>query len=66
MHNSKDFINGLYVKDGRLINERPDSESGIAKAGAIKKAMRNSKKVNQIAEGMELAENKKKFRQLRF
>jgi|TARA_B110000967_G_C18648025_1_gene441887 hypothetical protein len=66
MHNSKDFINGLYVKDGRLINERPDSESGIAKAGAIKKAMRNSKKVNQIAEGMELAENKKNFRQLRF
>ena len=49
MHNSKDFINGLYVKDGRLINERPDSESGIAKAGAIKKAMRNSKKVNQVA-----------------
>jgi hypothetical protein len=66
MHNSKDFINGLYVKDGRLINERPDSESGIAKAGAIKKAMRNSRKVNQIAEGMELAENKKNFRQLRF
>jgi len=64
--NNNDFINGLYVKDGRLINARPDSESGIAKAGAIKAAMKNTRKVNQIAEGMELADNKKNFRQLKF
>ena len=28
----RDFINGLYVEGGRLINDRPDGMSGIAKA----------------------------------
>ena len=64
--NKNDFINGLYVKDGRLINARPESESGIAKACAIKRSVRNDRKVNQIAEGMELADNRKNFRQLNF
>ena len=26
------FVDGLYIKDGRLINDRPTSESGIARA----------------------------------
>ena len=64
--NSNDYVNGLLVKNGRLINDRQDGQSGIARAASMKRAVTNDRKVNQIAEGMELAENKKNFRQLRF
>ena len=30
-----DFVDGLYVKDGRLINGRPNSMMGIEKASKI-------------------------------
>mgnify|MGYP003151488454 FL=1 len=62
----KDFVRGLYVKDGRLINDRPDGETGIAKAANIKRAVDNDRKVNIIAEAIELAEDKKKFKELEF
>ena len=62
----KDFVRGLYVKDGRLINDRPDGETGIAKAASIKRAVDNDRKVNKIAEAIELAEDKKKFKELEF
>lgn len=60
------FVDGLYIKDGRLINDRPTSESGIARAANIKRAVKNDRKINQIAEGIQLAEDKKNFRQLEF
>ena len=63
---TSDYVDGLYVKDGRLINDRRDGESGIAKAARIKRSITNDRKINQIAEGIELAENKKNFRQLEF
>ena len=56
-----DFVDGLYVKDGRLINDRPNGMSGIGKAAAMKRAVDNDKKVNVIAEAIELADNKKKI-----
>ena len=59
-------LDGLRVKNGRLINDRYPSESGIAKAARIKRAVENDRKVNQIAEGVEVAENMKNFRQLNF
>ena len=59
-------LDGLRVKNGRLINDRYPSESGIAKAARIKRAVDNDRKVNQIAEGIEVAENMKNFRQLNF
>lgn len=62
----RDFINGLYVEGGRLINDRPDSMSGIAKAASIKRSVMNDRKVNQIAEGMQLADRRKNFRELDF
>ena len=61
-----DYVDGLYVKNGRLINERRDGETGIAQASSIKRAVKNDRKINRIAEGIELAENKKNFRQLDF
>ena len=62
----RDFINGLYVEGGRLINDRPDGMSGIAKAASIKRSVKNDRKVNQIAEGMQLADRRKNFRELDF
>ena len=63
---AKDYVNGLYVKDGRLINNRPDGMSGIAKAAAMKRAVDNDKKVNVIAEAIELADNKKSWKELEY
>jgi len=59
-------LDGLRVKNGRLINDRYPSESGIAKAARIKRAVENDRKVNQIAEGIEVDENMQNFRQLNF
>jgi len=66
MHRNFTDLDGLRVKNGRLINDRYPSESGIAKAARIKRAVDNDRKVNQIAEGIEVAENMKNFRQLNF
>ena len=63
---TSDYVDGLYVKDGRLINDRFPSESGIAKAARIKRAVKNDRKINQIAEGIELAEDKKNWREVEF
>jgi len=61
---SGDWVNGLYVRDGRLVNDRFPSESGIAKAARIRRAVKNDKAVNRIAEGIQVAENRKKFNEL--
>ena len=63
---TSDYVNGLYVKDGRLINDRRDGESGIAQMSRIKRAIDNDREVNKIAEGIQLAENKKNWRELEF
>tara|TARA_R100000988_G_scaffold75517_1_gene39995 strand:+ start:199 stop:378 length:180 start_codon:yes stop_codon:yes gene_type:complete len=59
-------MDGLIVRNGRLINERRPGESGIAMAARLKRAVDNDRKINRIAEGIEVAENKKNFRQLEF
>ena len=64
--NKSDYIDGLYVKNGRLINERPNSMTGIQKAASIKRSVTNDRKRNQVAEGIQIAENKKKFNELYF
>ena len=61
-----DNVGGLYVEDGRLINDRRDGESGIAQAARIRRSVKNDRKINRIAEGIELAENKKNWRELEF
>ena len=49
---------GLYVQDGRLINDRPDGESGISMAARLRAEMKGSKKVRNIANGIELAQER--------
>jgi hypothetical protein len=49
--NNRDYT----IKNGRLINNAPDSEMGIVKAARLKKMMNRAEKVRMIAEGNELA-----------
>ncbi len=55
---------GLTVKNGRLVNNRPDGISGIQQAANIKRTMDRSRKVDMIADGVNLAEGKKYFYRL--
>jgi hypothetical protein len=45
---------GLEVKNGRLINNRPDGMSGIAEAAKARKVMKRIEKVGMISEGVSL------------
>jgi len=60
------MINGLHIKNGRLINDRPDSETGIAQAARIKKTMKEQHKIDMIADGIERAEVREKLRKMMF
>ena len=44
-------MDGLKVKDGRLINERPEPVIGLYEMGRRRKAMKRADKVSMIAEG---------------
>ena len=56
-----DYVNGVFVKDGRLINARPNGKSGIEQAAELRKMVKHNKKVDIIAEGIERAEMRKDF-----
>lgn len=47
MEKKKD-LTGLKVKDGRLLNHRPDGENIIKKISRVKKEMHTMEKVNTI------------------
>ena len=50
---------GLYVKDGRLINDRSDSMTGIQRAANMKRIIDEDRKIKMIADGIERAESNK-------
>tara|TARA_R110000751_G_scaffold16235_5_gene51620 strand:+ start:441 stop:680 length:240 start_codon:yes stop_codon:yes gene_type:complete len=52
---TSDYVNGLYVKDGRLINDRPDGMSGIERAAMYREQMKKQYKIDCIADGIERA-----------
>ena len=54
-------MGGLTVKDGRLINDRPEGISGIGEANNLRNMKCRAKKTNLIADGILLAEAKKKM-----
>lgn len=53
-------VNGLQVKDGMMINDRPDSRTGIAKIADMRKAEKYTNKVNMMADGYVLGDIKAK------
>ena len=46
---------GLTVKDGMLLNNRPDSMTGIQQAAMTRKAMKRAEKASVYAEGVSMA-----------
>tara|TARA_R110000765_G_scaffold44467_1_gene92129 strand:+ start:112 stop:330 length:219 start_codon:yes stop_codon:yes gene_type:complete len=57
-------VGGLYVKDGRLINERPVGMTGIQEASNLRRMKKDADKENTIAKGIELAEMREKMRDM--
>ena len=47
---------GLTVRNGRLINNRPDGQTGIAQAAEIRKSMKKAEKVMIVAKGTAMGE----------
>ena len=56
---SSNYVSGLYMKDGRLINDRAPGMSGIAQAASMKRMIKEDKNISMIADGIERAENRK-------
>ena len=54
-------MGGLRVEKGRLVNDRPDGSTGIAQAAQLRKTLHRAKKVDMMADGIELAEGRKNF-----
>ena len=52
---TSDYVNGLYVKDGRLINDRPNGMTGIEEASMRRNQMKKQYKIDCIADGIERA-----------
>ena len=46
------MINGLTVKNGRLINNRPNGVTGIQQAAQIKKEMKRQEKISLMEEAI--------------
>ena len=47
---------GLTVKDGMLINNRPDGQTGIAQAAQMKKAMHRAEKISTMSAAFYMGE----------
>ena len=54
-----DMVDGLYVKNGRLINDRPNSMTGIQRAANMKRIIDEDRKIKMIANGIERADMRK-------
>ena len=57
-------MDGLTIKNGRLINERPNGMTGIQQAANMKRIIDEDRKIKMIADGIERAESQKTFREL--
>ena len=54
---------GYRVQDGRLVNDAPDLVSGISKAAMMRKEMKSRTLTQDIALGIELAEDRKNIKE---
>lgn len=52
------MYNDLTVRNGRLINNRPNGITGIQQAAQIKKEMKREKKISMMEEAIVRAEMK--------
>jgi hypothetical protein len=56
-----DFVEGLYVKNGRLINGRPNSMMGIEKVSKMRQEVKRQKNIQEISEGIQRAKTLENF-----
>jgi len=56
-----DFVDGLYVKNGRLINGRPNSMMGIEKVSKMRQEVKRQKNIQEISEGIQRAKTLENF-----
>lgn len=49
-------FDGLTMRNGRLINNRPDGQTGIAQAADIKRSMKRAEKISIVARGTAMGE----------
>ena len=54
---------GLTVKDGRLINNRPNGKNGIEKACELKKDIKKAEKIEMYSEAVALGDMKAEMRE---
>lgn len=54
-------MKGLSIKHGMLRDELPNGITGIEHAANLRQAKKYAKKVEMIADGMSLADARKKF-----
>jgi hypothetical protein len=54
---------GLTVKDGRLINNRPNSKNGIEKAAELRKSIKRAEKIEMYSEAVALGDMKAEMRE---
>jgi len=55
-------MDGLIIKNGRLINMRPDGMSGIEQASLYRQQMKKQYKIDSIADGIERAKMREEGR----
>lgn len=53
---SNSIYNGLTMKNGRLVNNRPDGVSGIQQAVEMNKTLKRGQKISMMAEGIRMGE----------
>ena len=57
-------MDGLTIKNGRLINNRPNGMTGIEEAAKMRKAVKRARKMEEIAEGIRMAESMKELSEM--
>ena len=55
------MYDGLTIKNGRLINDRPNGISGIQEAVNIKKALKRAEKLQMYSEAVSLGVQKAEY-----
>jgi hypothetical protein len=57
-------MNGLYVRNGRLINERPNGLTGIQEAARNRKEMKRQEKISMYSDAFALGDMKAEVREM--
>jgi len=57
-------MDGLIIKNGRLINNRPEwtNKSGLEVAAEMRKEVKRAKQADTIADGIGMAEERKEMK----